>query len=345
MAFDLGRLAISKIIVHEIPQRMISGKGDDIVLSETESPASAEVLNYFRERVVASLAHAAYQVRFDPTSASPVPAITAKLLKTRRTRFVERSVEIAKHLHSCQTGVNPDSLLVVALARVAAKEAVAILKLEKEAGVRVQQSTSDGKKTFSLQHLKDLMLTARTRVFKTGLFVQNGKTHSSIAGRVSDAQRSYTPTTEVAGFFLTDFLGCTLIEASDVSTKRFFEATQAFINDAITSPDEKARYQIALLAEMSSNKRFINPKEFAKQTFPTEKQNEFLTSVQIDGAQFAKDTALVKTHLRRVEMDFVSGIAVLAPPDKFADHIKVVDLEGGDTKVEITDRVVKVKGR
>ena len=66
----------------------------------------------------------------------------------------------------------------------------------------MQQSQLEGKSTFNLEHLRDLMLTQKTKVFTVGLFVQMGNTLESIDGAVSDNQRGYYPTTEVADFFL-----------------------------------------------------------------------------------------------------------------------------------------------
>jgi len=55
-------------------------------------------------------------------------------------RFVGHSQPMAQHLHSIQTGVNPGWLLAVIEYRVGTRTAFAILKLEREEGVRIEQS-------------------------------------------------------------------------------------------------------------------------------------------------------------------------------------------------------------
>jgi hypothetical protein len=139
---------------------------------------------------------------------------------------------MARHLYLCQKGNSPEGLLTVCEVTIADRNGVAILKLEREEGARVELAGTDGKRTFSVQHLHNLMLTGRTKVYKVGLFVQAGDDLSSIEGSVCDTQRSHDST--VAHFFLEQFLGCRLREQSEITTQQFFEATENFINEKIT---------------------------------------------------------------------------------------------------------------
>jgi hypothetical protein len=117
-----------------------------------------------------------------------------------------------------------------------------VLKLEREQGARVELAVTSGGRTFSVQHLRDLMLTERTKVFKVGLFVQTGADLASIDGAVCDIY-------------------------------------------------------------------------------------------------------LVRAHLRRIEMAFESGVAVLASPENIGEQVKITELANGQTKVEVTDRLRKMTGR
>ena len=182
----------------------------------------------------------------------------------------------------------------------------------------MQQSQLKGKSTFNLEHLRDLMLTQKTKVFKVGLFVQMGNTLESIDGAVSDNQRGYYPTTEVADFFLKRFLGCKLREAPEITTKRLFQATEDFIRDVISEPEVKARYEIALLAELSSEAKTFAPRSFADRYLRVADRQvyiSFLADVEIAPQPFDKDTDLIDTHLKRIQIDFESGIGVLGKPD------------------------------
>ncbi len=346
--FDLGRLRVDRVIVHEVPQRLLYETPPDLVLSDVESPIDRGLRNYFKEKISTSLSSAAYRVAFDPNSTSPVPSLVYDYLGAAVVDFVDISQKMAQHLLECQSGVSPGGLLTVIATNLEGKRALAILKLEKEAAVRLQQTSVGGKRTFSMEHLRQLMLGDRTKVFKIGLFRQTGAGLDTIEGEVSDKQRGYQPTSEVAEFFLRRFLGCILIDAPDITTKRFFEVAQEFINERIQEPDRKARYQIALLSEMESQRSFLDIHRFAKDHLPTAERQEFinfLSEHDVPSVRFEKDTQLVKAHLHRIQLDFESGIAVLAVPEAFEEHIMLSDVGNGKTKVEIEDRLKLIEGR
>jgi hypothetical protein len=192
------------------------------------------------------------------------------------------------------------------------------------------------------------MLTERTRVFKVGLFVPRGKLLETIEGLVSDKQRSYRPRTEVAEFFLTKFLGCILRDEPEVATKRFFQAAEDFINQKVDDPIQKARYQMALLAELQSERRAIRPRQFAEANFRVaDRQSfiEFIGSQGVSTSQVEKNAALIQGQLQRMQIDFQSGLAVFGSPESFDRHVKMKTLDDGGMRVEIEDRVKAVRGR
>jgi len=348
MRVALGRLRVDKVIVHDIPPRPVGGGGQLPVLSEIESPLTQELRNYFREKIVGTLAAAAFDVIFDPNSPSPVPSLVLDNLGQQTTDFVTMSTYIAHHLYNMQTGVNPPGLLCVAQVKVERRGAIAIIKLEREAGVRLQQDQLQGKSTFRLEHIRDLMLTEKTKVFKVGLFVQTDTTLESIEGAVSDNQRGYYPITEVADFFLRKFLGCNLREAPEVTTKRLFNATEGFIHEEVTEPEMKARYELALLAELGSQARTFDPRVFARRHLRVEdrqKYVDYLGNAAVEPQPFDKDTSLIETHLKRIQLEFQSGIAVLGSPETFQEHVRMTDLDDGRTRLEIEDRVKRLQGR
>jgi hypothetical protein len=344
---DLGQLRVQKLIVHEVPRRLVGISDGGPTLSEIESPITQVVKNFFKEKIVRTLGSRAFDVEFDPATTSPVPELVFDNLGSRKRKFVAMSQEMANHLYSCQVGINPEGLLTVAQVTIEDIRALVILKLEKEEGVRVRQATTDGRMTLSVQHIHDLMLTGKTKVFKVGLFVQEGDSLSTIDGSVCDTQRGYFGTA-VAHFFLSQFLGCRLKERPDVTTKQFFEATESFINERVDDPETKARYQVALLAEMNSSRVTVSPTTFALDNLTGRDRQEFLTNLEqleLSSQTFEKDTNLVRTHLARIQILFKSGITVLASPDNIGDQVTIDELENGQTKVEITDELESMRGR
>ena len=188
MRRDLGRLNIEKLIVHDVPSRRVGAAGAQPTLSEIESPLTPTVQNYIRDRVVGTLTNSSSAVVFDPTLGSRVPDLVLDSLGTKNESFVEISQRLAMFLFESQTGVNPAGLLAVAETTIEGIGSLALMKLEREAGARVVPIQHQGRRTFDVQHLPDLMLTDKTRVFKVGFFVQEGADLDSIDGLVSDNQ-------------------------------------------------------------------------------------------------------------------------------------------------------------
>ncbi len=351
MASDLGTLTVLRVIVHEIPPRPVRPQPSTAsgpVLSEIDSPLTPGLKNYFRERIITTLTEGAYSVLFDAGTASPVPGLVLDHLYQQNSAFVALSQQIANHLYKTQTLVNPAGLLIVADVTVASIRSLAILKLEREEGVRVQQSIYENKPTFNIEHLRDLMLTQKTRVFKAGLFVGHAPGPDGVEGVASDTQRGYRPKTEVADFFLKKFLGCTLLDAPDVTTKKFFTAAEGFINEKVTDPFLKARYQIALLAEMNDSRSSVRVKQFAQSHLRVPDRQRFVSHLREQGvakAVIQKDVSLIAPQLHRLQISFQSGIAVLASPSSFDAHVKMEKLGSGKTRLQIEDTVKEVHGR
>jgi hypothetical protein len=344
--YDLGTLHIERLIVHEVPLPTTSGQGGPI-LSEVESTLTPDLRNYFSERIKDSLLHAPYQVAFSSASSSPAPHVVHDQLDTKKKSFVAASQELAQHLYSSQTRANTGGLLVVAKGTVVNRPCYGILKLEKEEGIRAHQEERQGKLTFNLEHLRDLFLSEKTRVFKVGLFAWMGTKPTDIEAYVSDNQRAYVPRTEVADFFLRKFLGCELKQAPEIVTSRFLDATQAFINEAVPDAAQKAQYNIALHAELQSQSPTVSPQQFAQNSLATEHRQPYLERLSTEGLdfQFDKDTALVESRLRRLQVDFESGIALLATPEVLDLRVHMETNDNGDTHVEFTDRVKQVRGK
>ena len=239
---ELGTLQLAKLIVHEVPNRPTNGGGSPVIHSQVESALDAELRNYFREKIIASLQSAGFQVKFESHTPSPVPDLVSDYLLGKTSDFVSMSQRIADHLYESQTGVNSAGLLCLAEVALAGMRGIAILKVDKESAVRVEPVNLEGNSTFNLEHVRNLMLSQRTRVFKAGLFAVQPSPGISfeVHGTVSDNQRGYAPLTEVADFFLRRFLGCTLVGSPDVTTKQFFQATEGFIATEVSDPETKA---------------------------------------------------------------------------------------------------------
>ena len=347
MPRDLSLLEIDRVIFHAVPSRR-AGSTAVPILSEIESALDTATLNYFRRKLVSTLTNNAYPVVFDSSTSSVVPSLVLKNLSGATQDFIKDSQDIATHLFQMQPGSSPPGMLAVAESRLRGLRMFAVVKLEHEEGARAFPDNRRGRRTFGLEHLRDLMLTGKTRVFKAGLFIQEGADLNSIDGRVSDNQAAQWSTRGVADYFLRRFLGCELREDPAVSTQNFVMAAEDWVNTAIPDPEKQARYAIALLTEMRRNVDTLNPGSFAVEHLDVEDRQGFINHLDANTVPtnaFPKNVELIGSRLRRVSMDLESGLIIFGNPEVFSDKVRMRNLDDGQAEITITDRIKNMRSR
>lgn len=345
---DLGTFFVDEIAVHDVPRNNVNSTPADITYSDQASPLNAELRNFFKQKTTQSLGRHGYLVEHDPDQASPVPALIEAILVDSQ-QLISASRDIARHLYDSQPAVSNPGLLVALLGRVQNGACLGILKLEREDAIRVEETTlPGGGKTFSVAHLRDLMLGKHTRLFKASAFHMPDGSLDTLAGIVSDDQRGYNPTTEVATFFLARFLGARLRTAPDVATKTFFEASQEWIEAEVTEPEKKARYEIALLGEMNRQAHSLTPNSFATENLDVDDRQSyrtFLTTAEAPTVSFEKDLKLVAPRVKRLSLRFMeSKLKLSGPPEDVEKFVTVNPTESDAAPVEIHDRIDGISG-
>jgi hypothetical protein len=345
MRRELGKLIIDRLIIHEVPKHTRADTTSTPIYSDIESPLDQELRIFFRDKFIETIGGAAsFNVVFNEKTTSPVPTIIADLLLSTSSDFIADSRAMAQHLHNSQTGVNPGGLVTVADCKIDRTRVIGILKLEKEEGVRLAQTSHEGKRTFDVRLIRDLILTKKTKLFKIGLF--SATEQQEIAGIVCDEQRGYLPRTEIAGFFLTGFLGCRLVDDPRVTTKKFFMAAQDFFNEKITDPGVRAEALTHLVSELLSHRTQLNVKTFARDYLPPEQRQAFVTHLQEHGVAhptIVKDNALIASQTKKMAIEFQNGISVTCDPEAYGDSVRMKKLASGDARVEVTGKLKKVR--
>jgi hypothetical protein len=259
-ADDLMTLEIARIIFHDVPSKP---KKSEIqpVLSEVETEIDGQKIVHVRDRLKIALGSPrAYLIRFDPNSSSPVPGLirqaTAVVLSSEQ--FVAVSKKIALHLFDHHSGTTSPGLLAIMDCAVHGEQALAILKLERKSGARLEPIKRNGKRTFDLSVFDDLVLNQDTRFFKNALFHRAGPGDDEFAALACDDQADHMAT------FWRAFLGCSLIELPRISTQKFFDASMEYISNAVTDPIEKTVIYEAVLSELKSQKPTFAPKTFIR---------------------------------------------------------------------------------
>jgi hypothetical protein len=345
-----SQLTIEKTIIHEITPRVYAPPKDpELILSNALSPLDDDLRAYFKERIVDSLRLAAFPVKAKEERNSPTPELVQLQFTDPKSSFVSISQELAKHLFAAQQRVRSSpGLLVVVAGHVDSGPAVVLLKLQKQQGLNLQRTGEKGAETYNLDHLRRLMLTDETRVYKIALFEADGVSQpDDVHGEVSDKQRYSSPEKRMAAFFLDDFLGCEVRDDPTQMTNSYYVSGEKYLNDKVTAPEKQARYHRAFLADLASQADTIAPKKFADEHLDKEDREAFLSTLKVEGVpttQFSKDTELIKSRLQEEEYVFDGGIRVRGTQQALDEHSEIS--EGKDKVLEmlITDRLKSVNG-
>ena len=343
-------LRVTKVIAHDVPARPIKGSTTSVSYSDVESTLTDTTRNYFREKLLHSMSSAGHQVLFNPSTASPVPALLLDYLLGHTTDFVRMSKSIAKHLYESQTGVNSPGLLCLVAVTIDGSPGIAVLKLDREAALRIEQNNTSAGATYDLEHIRNLILSERTKVFKAALFLLSPTPDDAtrILGTVSDNQRAYAPLSEVADFFLKGFLGCTFAQSPSEITKKYFLHSQDFFLSEIDDADKQADYVMALISDMNSNQGTVSPRAFADNHLHLDDRQEYIDSLannDLPVQEFTKDISSVKTQIRKMRIAFESGVNVFVPPGTLDKEVVVSSLDDGRAHLQVRDRVVEMRGR
>lgn len=348
----LRNLQVDELIVHDIPRqlskRILRESGEVLaeqpVFSQIASPVNDEIINFFHDRISDTIGSSnAVDIIFDPTNESSVRTLISEYFTSNVDRRIYITQQIAQHLFNIQNAQNPGGLLLFVRCSLRERAVLAILKVEREEGVRVkQQMIRDGLMTFDIEHIRDLMLTKRTKLFKIVLFYIY---EQMIKGILCDQQIGYGRK-DVADFFLSDFLGCMLTEEPQILTKRYFEATQKYINERLNSPEQKGEMLSHLVSELTNQNRIVNPTEFARRVLPVDRRDDYIRFIQENGAvigNFMKECSMIENKLKRIQYDFDSGISVFGSQEAISSKSRVVDLEDGKMRMEIIDHLKQVR--
>ena len=338
---QLATLQIRNVIFHDVP-RKVKGKEQTPTLSEVECTIDPGKISLLKDKLVRVLGSSgAYPLDLQPQPESSIPTLVRQVLAdgVGSTGFVDVSRAMAVALFEHQPGSASPGLLAVVSCVVGGRASVALMKLEREEGAQLTLSDRDGKKTFEMDVLADLVLTDGTKLFKSALFARTGPGDEDISALACDGQRSYAWTDELAQFWIR-FLGCRVREAPRITTKKFFDATLEYINTQVADdPELKNDLYDHILSEMKAQKKTFSPRKFIEDYVPAKHREPFRVFMEeqhVTMKQFNLDITEIKSHLKRRSLETATGVRITVPPE--ADQ--VVDVQ--KSHIVIADTVVSV---
>jgi hypothetical protein len=327
---NLDTFEVIDAVIHDVPQ---GGSGEPVRL--TDAPIDLDPAR-------------GVEVIVDPDGAACVREAVRAIIADA-SEIVAASQRVAEHLDDVQTGRNSAGLLTVILGTLDRQPCVAVLKLEREQGLRFNiQTDAQGRNTVDLELLRELTLTDKTKVFKTSLFqLETPGDPASLVGRVADDQRDRYDGIGVANFYLAKFLGCQLKASPAKTTLTFVQTLQSFINDHVANPETKGRYQIAMLAEMQSNTMDLRPRDFAQGNLDPGHDSEFLQAIRDLGMDptvaFEKDTSLVK--VQGFKISFAHGMVLVGSTEDLDERVRLRPPEADVPGLDVDDAIKRLAGR
>lgn len=360
MKNSLQYLSVDMLIVHDVPKKLAKKQlkinpdleEEDIILSEAPTDFDQDLTKFFQDKIVQTIGSSnSFGIQFDTSNQTNVQTSLKKFFEiglknafpVSRENSISTTQDIAKELHAVQTAQNTGGILLFIPCHVRDQYALAILKVEREEGVRIQrdQNTS-GQTTFNVQHIKDLMLTKKTKLFKIVLFYLDS--NNEAVGYLCDQQQGYFQTREVADFFLKDFLGCKLREEPSITTKKFFDTTEQFLNEANLPAETKTQIHTHLISELTNNNQTINVLDFARRSLAADKVQSFMTKLTENKVTqtFTKDNLLIHDRIKKVQYEFESGIKILGEQKVVKEKLTLHNTDDGKTRIEFIDELTRV---
>ena len=340
---DWDQFEVDKAIVHYVPTERDETDPEPLLTDEAIE-LDKGLKGYFRDKIVDRLRTKGLEVVADPEQDQSVAEAVERIVR-RPTELVEGSKSIALHLDAKQSAINSSGLLAVVNGRLATRPCVAIIKLERERGIRFAIETVQGRHVVDLELLRNLTLTDKTKVYKTALLMspQAGKP-TGVTGYVADDQRSTAEGRQIATFFLSAFLGCKPKAPAAETTYDFVRAANESINEDVESPERKGRYQVALLSMMQSNVADIRPKAFATTYLDKHDRLAFLQRIRDAGIDpdvaFRKDTSRVKVS--GFKMTFRSGMVLVGDTDALHTRVRLPEDKATEEPVQLHDSVERL---
>ena len=350
---DVSKITLNDVMLHSVPKADLKHKAEHPPeLTDVAAPLDTRMQAFLDEKLKKALRNHARPITEDVSiKAKAAQEIRDYLLADEAARdLVATSKQLASWLHLEQPGVAPQGIVLVADLDWAGGPGLLLAKLDRETGMRTGTFTKDaqGRTVPTVQYLDDLFVTDGTKVFKIAIFPASGIKGGRLSGQIVDVQvRGH----EAAHYFLNDYLGCNFSQRAEEVTELFSDAATAIINSTtIPDAEKRARYTVALSAELQSQSKDLNVTSFALNHLDPEDRSAFIAEMQSKGVPagpIKKNTALIESRLKRVQIETAHDVFIMAPPSRLEDGTVTVQptSTGEPDTVTINDEVRRVTNR
>lgn len=315
---------MNRMIIHRVPATKVGEKdAEKPDLSAAAVDLTPDLKTFFSRRISATMTERAAGVEQNLSSPSKVPEEIKELIGDEN-KLVDISRTLAAQLHTVQTGVNSDGLLVIArgsVTRTKTKKsapAVLVMKLKTAEGTNVRKNGD----VYEPQLLRDLMLTDDTKVFKAAVLAQDS---GDLIGVVSDEQVRLG-----AKMFREDYLGMMRTEDSATQTQKYFRAVETWVDESVSDGETRRRYLSSLKVQVFSHKQELDPTQFIQDHIDKPHRDplrKYLRESNVKLTKFERNDRLLAPKDQRMQLVTTKGVRITAEAD-LADLIKEVQHDG-----------------
>lgn len=349
---DVQNLTIDRIVFHEVHRRLDDRRLIPPTYGAQTLNLSADAMDALRDRILVATGSQSQSMdmtiaKFDAGSAV---ALAANLVTAAGdANFVARSNGVADRLANAQQSRGiPGGVLAVFTGSAGnpATPLVGYIKAELHGGFRRAQN-------LTIEYIKTLFMTPQTKLYKIGLFSHDGGAAEPLPGgwsaSVYDSHMSLTNPEGAARYFFEGFLGLELPQSAPRMTRKFWEGTRQFIQNAAIPEEKKADLFTGLYSYLKVDQTpTVEVGTFANAYLDPAMRDNYrrhMAAEDFPMTAVPKDLSELANKLKRRRVRFSRDVQLSAPADAFADLITIetINQDGGAgaawTRITIKDHI------
>ncbi|MHB1300522.1 MAG: nucleoid-associated protein [Burkholderiales bacterium] len=353
---ELMNLRLTRVVIHEVFQRADDRTRVEPRHGNALEHLDGEAVDALRGRIVSAMANPTKSLQMAISKSDPGSMfhLASQLVDADDELFVTQSRQTAELLANAQISRKiPGGILVTFTGSAGAppQRLVGIIKAEVHSGFTREQSEQG----MALKYLKNLLLTAQTKLYKIGLFVE---VSPEATGQLTDRWNSYiydetltlTNRDGAAQYFYEGFLGTSFLESSARNTKKFHDLTKSFIRRMEVPEEERIALHNALVTYLKVDQSpTVSIRGFADNYFADpvirDIYEQHMIAENFPTVAVAKDISDVSSALKTRKLTFRNQVRLIAPAEGFDDLVRIEAIEGDPNSLGQRPRWTKITVR
>lgn len=338
---ELLNLQLGRVVIHEVFARADDKTKVPPKYGETVESLDPDATDALRNRIVSAMASPARCIfmTLEKTNIGSMGALISQLANADSTLFVVHSKDVADLLVDAQKFRNiPGGILVVfsGTAGIPARRLVGVIKAEVHNGFNREEQEG----VLALKFLKNLLLTAQTKLYKIGLYIEDPQAASTDQpawqAYLYDETLTLANRYGAAQYFYDGFLGCAFPQSSARQTKQFHDLTKGFIRAMKITEEDRAVLHNALITYLRADQTPTVSVEAFGQAYLGEAEirdayMNFMLSKDFPESAINKDLSDVNHSLRLRKLTFRNQIRVIGPAEGFENLMDIESIAGSLT--------------